>query len=156
MSCSYYTFRNNDYYCTKKGDYVNSDVYYKYCRNYDYSYCPIYKDEPVSGCYLTSACVEAKGLPDDCYELTTLRKFRDGWLREQTFGEADIQEYYATAPKIVSGIRALPDAAAVFEGMYQELVLPCVRMIEAGAMEKAYEHYKQFLLHLKKQYLVEE
>ena len=31
MSCSYYTFRQGDYYCTKKSDYVNEDVYYKYC-----------------------------------------------------------------------------------------------------------------------------
>lgn len=31
-----------------------------------------------SGCYLTSACVNAKGLPDDCEELTVLRNFRDG------------------------------------------------------------------------------
>ena len=27
-----------------------------------------------AGCYLTSACVEAKGLPDDCQELQTLRR----------------------------------------------------------------------------------
>ena len=49
MSCAYYTFRNNDYYCLKKGDYVNSDVYQRYCKNYSYDECPIYKDNPNSG-----------------------------------------------------------------------------------------------------------
>ena len=80
MSCSYYTFRQGDYYCTKKSDYVNEDVYYKYCRNWDYSDCPVYKGDTSGGCYLTSACMYSKGLPDDCYELETLRNFRDTWL----------------------------------------------------------------------------
>lgn len=154
MSCSYYTFRNNDYYCTKKGDYVNSDVYYKYCRNYDYSYCPIYKDEPASGgCYLTSACVEAKGLPDDCYELTTLRQFRDGWLKQQEGGQADICEYYHTAPAIVAAIHSRADSTSIFEGIYRELVLPCVEWIEHKQMDKAYEHYKVFTRELQEYYL---
>lgn len=38
------------------------------------------------GCFLTSACTEAHGLPDDCYELTTLRKYRDSILAKQTGG----------------------------------------------------------------------
>ena len=54
MSCSYYTFRQNDYYCTKKGDYVNSDTYYRYCKGYYYDECPIYRHEESSGCYLTT------------------------------------------------------------------------------------------------------
>ena len=43
MSCPYYTWRS-DFYCTKQHNYVNEDVYYKYCRNYDYSGCPVYGD----------------------------------------------------------------------------------------------------------------
>ena len=85
MSCSYYTFRQGDYYCTKKSDYVNEDVYYKYCRNWDYSDCPVYKGDTSGGCYLTSACMYSKGLPDDCYELETQK-----WLKSSqdiTFGQ---------------------------------------------------------------------
>ena len=105
MSCPYYTFRSNDYYCTKNEDYVNSDVYYKYCRKYDYDDCPIYKgDSSSGGCYLTSACVEARGLPDDCMELQTLRDFRDNWLKQQPCGQDEVAEYYATAPRIVDKI----------------------------------------------------
>ena len=38
-------------------------------------------------CYITTACTEVMGLPDDCEALMTLRGFRDGWLREQDGGE---------------------------------------------------------------------
>lgn len=144
MSCSYYTFRQNDYYCTKKGDYVNSDVYYKYCRNYDYGDCPIYKGNTSSGgCYLTSACVEAKGLPDDCKELMTLRNFRDNWLKNQPGGLAEVAEYYATAPGIVERINALPNAGEIWQELYETLVMPCVRFIQNGAYGDAHKLYRE-------------
>ena len=144
MSCSYYTFRQNDYYCMKKQDYVNSDVYYKYCRNYDYGDCPIYKGDTSSGgCYLTSACVEAKGLPDDCMELTVLRSFRDNWLKQQPGGLAEVAEYYATAPGIVEKVNTLPNAGEVWNELYEKLVLPCMRYIQNGEMELAHELYRK-------------
>lgn len=153
MSCPYYTFRSNDFYCTKKGDYVNSDVYYRYCRNYDYDDCPIYKGDTSSGgCYLTSACVEAKGLPDDCMELTTLREFRDNWLKKQPGGLAEVAEYYATAPKIVEKINGLPNAKIIWTEVYKNLVLPCVDMIHKGEMEETHKIYRDYSLKLAQQY----
>lgn len=144
MSCPYYTFRQNDYYCQKKGDYVNSDVYYKYCRKYDYDDCPIYMGDTNSGgCYLTSACVEARGLPDDCMELTTLRNFRDNWLKKQPSGLAEVAEYYAAAPGIVEKINSQPNAKEIWIGLYESLVLPCVEMIQGGEMERAHETYRE-------------
>lgn len=153
MSCPYYTFRQNDYYCTKKSDYVNSDVYYKYCRKYDYDDCPIYKGDTSSGgCYLTSACVEAKGLPDDCMELTTLRDFRDNWLKNQPGGLAEVAEYYASAPQIVKKINELPTANDVWNDIYISLIIPCVDLIQKGEFSKTYELYKSWALKLAKQY----
>lgn len=72
MSCPFYWY-NHHYACRKTGQDVNEDTYYKYCRNYDYDDCPIYKGNDSGGCFLTSACTEARGLPDDCHELTVLR-----------------------------------------------------------------------------------
>ena len=92
MSCPFYWY-NHHYACRKTGQDVNEDTYYKYCRNYDYDDCPIYKGNDSGGCFLTSACTEARGLPDDCHELTVLRAFRDGYLRSQPEGEAEIAEY---------------------------------------------------------------
>ena len=45
----------------------------------------------TDGCYLTSACVMAKGLPDHCEELETLRVFRDEYLAGQPGGRAEIE-----------------------------------------------------------------
>lgn len=97
MSCPYYWY-NQHFACRKTGKDVNEDTYYKYCRNYDYSDCPIYKGQDSSGCFLTSACVEAKGLPDDCSELSVLRHFRDSYLAGIEEGKAEICEYYHVAP----------------------------------------------------------
>ena len=93
MSCPYYWW-NNHYACRKSGKDVNEDTYGKYCKNYSYSDCPIYKGNDTSGCFLTSACVEARGLPDDCYELRVLRNFRDSYLVKQDCGECEINHYY--------------------------------------------------------------
>lgn len=143
MSCPYY-YWNGHYACRKAGKDVNEDVYYKYCRNYDYDDCPIYKGNDSSGsCFLTSACVEAKGLADDCHELTVLRAFRDGWLRSQPGGDEAVAEYYRVAPPIVENIKSRNDAITVFETIYDELVLPCVAFIESGKNEAAYDHYKK-------------
>ncbi len=152
MSCSFYTYRSG-YYCMKKKENVNEDVYYKYCRNYSYSDCPIYKDDPSSGgCYLTSACIYAKGLPDDCYELTTLRKYRDEWLNNQPAGKEFIKDYYAVAPKIVSNINESPDQKSIYEMIYDKMVLPCVKLIEKNKMEETLDLYKSMTLKLKKDY----
>lgn len=146
MSCKYYYF-DRDYCCSKKeGDHeVDSDWYYKYCRNYDYDDCPIYKSSDSSGgCFLTSACTEAMGLPDDCDELTTLRHFRDTYLRSHKDGEKDIQEYYRVAPSIVRSIKTHDDSKKIFNEIYKNLVLPCVHMIKEEQYEAAYHTYKRY------------
>lgn len=153
MSCPYYWYNYNSFACRKSGKDVNEDTYYKYCRNYDYDDCPIYKGNDTSGCYLTSACVEAKGLADNCRELTVLRAFRDGYMRSTATGAADICEYYHTAPAIVEKIKALPNAKEIFDRIYAELVLPCVEMIESGKNEDAYRTYKNYTKMLQTQYI---
>ena len=152
MSCSYYTFRQGDYYCTKKGDYVNSDVYYKYCRNYDYDDCPIYKGNSSGTCYLTTACVCAKDLPDDCYELQTLRNYRDTWLRNTQDGLHAIARYYAVAPKIVAAINRREDSKSVYDAVFEKMVRPCVSLIEQKRYEEAFCLYKSVTFELENMY----
>lgn len=155
MSCPYYKFESSlfggDYYCTKQQKEVNSDTYYKYCRNYDYSDCPIYKgNDSSSGCFLTSACTAARGLPDDCRELQILRAYRDNWLKHQPDGILLIAKYYEIAPKIVAAIDARADRLEIFDKLYTDLVLPCVEMIDAGSNEDALKLYQETTLKLEK------
>lgn len=151
MSCPYYTWRS-DYYCVKQQREVPDDTYHKYCQNYDYDDCPIYKDEGSSssdGCYLTSACVEAMGLPDDCYELTVLRGFRDSYLKSIPGGKEEICEYYHVAPAIVAAIDRKNDRLDILRRIYQNMVLPCVRMIEEKQFEQAHALYREQTVRLK-------
>ena len=155
--CKYYYY-DSGYSCELKREKegsssIDSDTVHKYCWGYHYEECPRYKAAQSTGCFLTSACVEAKGLSDDCHELTTLRRFRDGYMRSIPEGAADICEYYHTAPLIVEKIRQLPDAAEVFEKLYHELVVPCVALIESGKNEEAYASYRSYTKMLQKKYL---
>lgn len=152
MSCPYYWW-NYHYACRKSGKDVNEDTYDRYCKNYDYDDCPIYKGNDSSGCFLTSACVEAKGSADDCYELTVLRKFRDGYLAGLECGKCEIDHYYHVAPAIVSKIREESNAVGIFERIYSELVAPCVKMIERSELEAAHNLYRNYVLVLEKEYL---
>jgi len=155
MSCPYYHW-DHGYACYKTGKNVNEDIYYMKCRDYDYKDCPIYKSEKSSSsdgsCFLTSACIEAKGLPDDCYELTVLRNFRDTFMKENEEYALAICEYYHIAPSIVEKINALPDRMQIYEDIYNDLVLPCVELIEKGKNKDAYIKYRQYVLMLKGQY----
>ena len=105
------------------------------------------------GCFLTSACVEAKGASDNCYELTTLRKFRDEYRTNQECCKCEITHYYQVAPVIVERIKAIKESAKVFEQIYNELVLPCVKMIEEHNLSGAHSLYRTKVQELQAQYL---
>ncbi len=153
MSCPYYWW-DHGYACRKTGKNVNEDIYYKYCRGYDYSDCPIYKgNTDSSGCYLTTACVDSQGLADDCHELETLRHFRDTYMRADEQRASEVCRYYHTAPRIVEAINTRDDAGEIYAGMYRDLVQPCVNMIENGDLEGAYELYRDTAVALEEEYL---
>lgn len=154
MSCPYYWW-NYHYACRKSEKDVDEKTYDKYCRSYDYSDCPIYKGETSSSgaCFLTSACVEAKGLSDDCHELTVLRAFRDNYMKCTENGHAEICEYYHTAPIIVEKIQQQSNAIDIFEQIYTELIAPCVALIESGNNEDAHIAYRNYVKNLQIEYL---
>jgi hypothetical protein len=56
------------------------------------------------GCFLTTATAGTVGLPDDCWELATLRAFRDGWLARHPGGAALTARDYRRAPMLVRRI----------------------------------------------------
>src|ERR1041385_8572690 len=58
--------------------------------------------EEGGDCFITTACVNFYGLSDNCYQLITLRKFRDDFLKSTRNGRKLIEDYNRVAPKIVS------------------------------------------------------
>ena len=144
----------------QSSDRVNSDHYRNICSYSEgYKRCPFYEayqeeSKSTSGCYLTSACTKARGLPDNCEELTILRKFRDEWLKNQMEGEKDIKEYYAFTPFIVEEIDKKTNAGLIYEKIYKELVVTCVNLIKENKNDEAYKFYKNYTRKLKNEILL--
>ncbi|MBQ2920695.1 MAG: hypothetical protein IJE58_05890 [Oscillospiraceae bacterium] len=105
-------------------------------------------NDSSEGCFLTSACTAARGLPDDCHELTVLRDFRDNWLKQHPNGVTLIAHYYEVAPRIVEAIDKLENRLEIWDGVYREMVVPCVKMIEMGRYLEALELYRTHTLKL--------
>ena len=97
-----------------------------------------------SGCFLTSACVEHLGKADDCYELTTLRHFRDAYLAQLPDGEALVKEYYEVAPKIVENINKSGETEKYYSYIYSE-IQKCIENIEKGNNEETLLIYKNMV-----------
>ncbi|MES2937670.1 MAG: hypothetical protein V4864_08300 [Pseudomonadota bacterium] len=91
-------------------------------------------------CFLTSACVDFRGLPDDCHELTVLRALRDGWMRAQPQGPALIEEYEAIAPALVDAIDASPERDVFYARIFAT-VRGCVLNIGRGQRWQALQAY---------------
>jgi hypothetical protein len=105
------------------------------------------------GCYLTTACVNAMGLPDNCLELSVLRNFRDKVLLKTQQGKITVQEYYKIAPQIVLAVEALgTKAKSVWEGTYSD-IRKAVSLVLAKDFNGAYSHYKNMTQDLMRKYL---
>ena len=92
----------------------------------------------VSGglCFLTTACCEYKGLPDNCDELVTLRDFRDTFVPRNL-----VEEYYRIAPNIVVKIEGNEEA---LEHVYL-VVQQCVKDIKEDRKEEALKNYRNMV-----------
>lgn len=100
--------------------------------------------EPDSGfCFITTAVCEAENLPDDCHELTTLRRFRDEYMMRDPALRIMVGEYYDMAPAVVEKIKALPSGGkAVFAFLKANYILPAIVAIEAGKHSEALKIYR--------------
>jgi len=106
-----------------------------------------------SNCFLTSACVHHKGLPDDCDELTTLRKLRDNFMTASKAGKGMIGDYYTAGPKIVKAIREAENRSEILDYLYDHLVQPSVNMIKQGQEQRAVDYYAAFVTEMKRKYI---
>jgi hypothetical protein len=109
--------------------------------------------EEKSGCFITTACVEAKGLSNKCHELNTLRVFRDEYIKNLPAGENVIHEYYQIAPQIVAEINKLKNPQEIYLNLYESLILKSLNLISSGEKAEAYENYIEVVNELKQTYL---
>ncbi len=107
--------------------------------------------ETDSSCYITTACVTARGLPDDCEELETLRYFRDAYMLNQPGGMDLVKFYYKQAPKIVEVLDQHPESFAIYEELYQ-VIQDCVKAVQEERNYEAFTTYVTMVLKLRDQY----
>ena len=109
------------------------------------------KEETTSiGCYLTTACMKhyMDEFDDNCYYLDILRWFRDNFVSKE-----DKKEYYEVAPKVVETLDSLDNANEVYNQIYTKVIQVCVRLIEYGRYDEAYQIYKESVLDLQNKYV---
>ena len=147
MTCPYYKESSsrlgNVYgYCTvedKNGDPVSSDEYYEYCRQSEryYTECPRYASANGSICFITQAVCGLKRMPDHCYIMETLRRFRDEHLTE-----SETQAYYDSSKAVVPYIQK-QDAVVKNKllNYIMEKVTQAVELIETGKRAEAHAVY---------------
>jgi len=96
-----------------------------------------------AGCFLTTAACDYKGLPDDCDELQTLRKFRDKHVPQHI-----VEEYYRLAPAITQCIQNNPEELEYIWGVVQR----CIGYIRNGKASYATLAYTKMVKTLTTRY----
>jgi hypothetical protein len=101
-------------------------------------------EPPAKGCFLTTACCEVLGLPDDCFELRTLRRYRDETLAAMPGGNATIAAYYRLAPSILDRLPPEERAARLLS-VYARFILPSAIAARLGFDVLAYRLYARMM-----------
>lgn len=120
------------------------------------TYTPPKKNSSNSGwCFITTAVCDYLHKPDDCYELTTLRSFRDTWLTVQPSGEDIIKEYYRIAPLIVKELDSSNEKDVIYRDIWNSYISPCIKLIELGTYEICRDLYIEMVKNLKQKLIKE-
>jgi hypothetical protein len=113
---------------------------------------PKNRAEEESNCFITTSCVKYFGLKDDCYELETLRNFRDSYLLKSIEGKKLVQEYYSVAPLMVQKLSSHKKKNALYKEVFGQIKIAC-QAIENENFEEATSVYKnavsRLFFHLK-------
>jgi len=112
------------------------------------------KDTVDLECFLTTACIRHKQLPDECEELQLLRGFRDNYMRSSAPGARMVEEYYQFGPKLVSAIELDKKKASTYAYIYDCIQKACdkIRLTENEGAQKI---YTRMVHQLSKKYLPE-
>jgi len=102
-------------------------------------------------CFITTACVQHYNLPDNCYQLQTLRAFRDSYLKTQKGGSELIKQYYSVAPALVKLINRHPDKENLFSNIFQQINFACA-LIQREENAKAKKLYIEVVSNLLKRF----
>lgn len=143
-SCINYEFEREDEenYCKHFGKYY---PYNDNCKNHWEDF-----EGSSGGCFLTTACCIYRGLPDDCYELTTLRNFRDNYLSKTKIGKQLIDIYYDNAPEIVEHLNKKENCAEIYDIVYDKII-DIIKLIQQNKYTESILQYLDLILYAEKE-----
>ena len=152
MSCEHYKFQDGlfggDYYCIKQEKTVSTDTYYKYCRDYNYSACPIYKHTESSGCFITTIVCKILGKKDNDEILENFRNFRDNILQQNKKYYDTLKEYDIIGDMLVDCIENDRDKEKMASGVYRNILLPLNEKINNKEYDRAVNMYHCMTMNL--------
>ncbi|HFU76721.1 MAG TPA: hypothetical protein ENK66_10800 [Arcobacter sp.] len=90
------------------------------------------------------------GKDDKCYELETLRSFRDSKLLKDEHLQKLVYEYYDISPKFVDTIEQHPEKGKFSQYLLDNHIQKIISCIEKGDDDKAIELYKNMLQNIEK------
>lgn len=121
-----------------------------YCKEYNYTGCPFYScKKQQEGCFLTTAMCSILGKKDNCYELETLRKFRDEVLKKTDSGRKIINDYYSIAPEISLKLMNHKDKKCIAVFMNNHYIKPILSLIKHKDYNHAINMYIEMVRYIK-------
>lgn len=112
------------------------------------------KDTVDLECFLTTACIRHKHLPDHCEELQLLRSFRDHYMRSSATGIRLVNDYYLLGPQLVSAIEKDKEKASTYRYIYGCIQKACDKILR-NKNQGAQNVYTKMVHQLSKKYLPE-
>ncbi len=106
-----------------------------------------------SNCFITTACVASMQLSDNCYELETLRTFRDTYVIALPNGKNLIEKYYSIAPEIVKAINKEPNSKNIYDSIFEKIKIAC-QLIEKGNKNEAFSIYSKVVFQLSRRFQI--
>ncbi len=98
-----------------------------------------------SGCFVTTAVCEILGKDDNCYELETLRNFRDNELLSDDNLKELVYKYYAMSPKLISIIEKQSNKKEFSQFIFSRHIELIVKQIDNNNFTEAISLYKKMI-----------
>jgi hypothetical protein len=121
----------------------------KYSKEYCYDFAAREEDDceskKKSGCFVTTAVCDILGKNDNCFELETLRKFRDEKLLPDENLKHLVFDYYEMSPKLVKKIMNSSKRYELAQYLLNEYINVIIKKIENQEKIEAINLYKQMV-----------
>lgn len=123
----YYQTKTQNFYACQKGHSLSG------ANGWTRSYCSdfFWKEEESEsnkkgGCFISTAVCQSQNLPDDCFELQTLRGFRDNQLLNDNSLKELVFQYYEMSPNLVHKVE---NNLNLSQYLFENHIKPIVKMI---------------------------